>query len=71
VSIISARRQSKAETQPTVSNGQRGGVRSRPKPSCPGAPWVIKTADLTGFTARKRSDSPLTPNPDQRAFDFQ
>jgi hypothetical protein len=38
---------------------------------CPGAPWVIKTADLTGFTGRKRSDSPLTPNPDQQAFDFQ
>jgi hypothetical protein len=38
---------------------------------CPGAPWVIKTADLTGFTGRKRPDLPLTPNPDQRAFDFQ
>jgi len=35
------------------------------------APWVIKTADLTGFTGRKRSDLPLTPNPDQRVFDFQ
>ncbi len=38
---------------------------------CPGAPWVIKTADLIGFTGRKRPDLPLTPNPDQRAFDFQ
>ena len=38
---------------------------------CPGAPWVIKTADLSGFIGRKRSDPPLTPNPDQQAFDFQ
>jgi DNA invertase Pin-like site-specific DNA recombinase len=38
---------------------------------CPGAPWVIKTADLIGFTGRKRPDLPLTPDPDQRAFDFQ
>jgi hypothetical protein len=29
---------------------------------CPGAPWVIKTADLIGFTGRKRSD-PTTPLP--------
>jgi hypothetical protein len=40
-------------------------------PDRPGAPWVIRTADLIGFTDRKRSDRPLTPNPDQRAFDFQ
>jgi hypothetical protein len=32
---------------------------------------VIKTADLTGFTGGPRSDPPLTPNPDQCAFDFQ
>jgi len=38
---------------------------------CPGAPWVIRTADLVGFTDRKRRDRPLTPNLDQRAFDFQ
>jgi hypothetical protein len=38
---------------------------------CPGAPRVIRTADLAGLTGRKRSDRPLTPNPDQRAFDFQ
>jgi hypothetical protein len=38
---------------------------------CLGAPWVIKTADLIGFTGWKRPDLPLTPNPDQRAFDFQ
>jgi DNA invertase Pin-like site-specific DNA recombinase len=37
----------------------------------PGAPWAIRTADLVGLTGRKRSDRPLTPNPDQRAFDFQ
>ena len=38
---------------------------------CPGAPWVIKTADLIGFTGQKRPDLPLTPDPDQRAFNFQ
>jgi DNA invertase Pin-like site-specific DNA recombinase len=48
---------------------RRGDIKGRQV--CPGAPWVIKTADLTGFTGRKRSDPPLTPNPDQRAFDFQ
>jgi hypothetical protein len=32
---------------------------------------VIKIADLTGFIGRKRSAPPLTPNPDQQAFDFQ
>jgi DNA invertase Pin-like site-specific DNA recombinase len=48
---------------------RRGDIKGRQV--CPGAPWVIKTADLIGFTGRKRSDSPLTPNPDQRAFDFQ
>jgi hypothetical protein len=48
---------------------RRGDIKGRQV--CPGAPWVIKTADLTGFSGRKRSDPPLTPNPDQRAFDFQ
>jgi hypothetical protein len=38
---------------------------------CPGAPWVIKTADLTGFIDRKRSAPPRTPNPGQQTFDFQ
>ena len=40
---------------------RRGDIKGRQV--CPGAPWVIKTADLIGFTGRKRSDSPLTPNP--------
>jgi DNA invertase Pin-like site-specific DNA recombinase len=48
---------------------RRGDIKGRQV--CPGAPWVIKTADLIGFTGRKRSDSPLTPNPHQQAFDFQ
>jgi len=48
---------------------RRGDIKGRQV--CPGAPWVIKTADLIGFTGRKRSNSPLTPNPDQRAFEFQ
>ncbi len=48
---------------------RRGDIKGRQV--CSGAPWVIKTADLTGFTGRKRSDPPLTPNPDQRGFDFQ
>ena len=48
---------------------RRGEIKGRQV--CPGAPWVIRTADLIGFTDRKRPDRPLTPNPDQRAFDFQ
>src|SRR6201984_3761386 len=47
----------------------RGDIKGRQV--CPGAPWVIRTADLVGFTDRKRSKPPLTPNPDQRALDFQ
>ena len=47
---------------------RRGDIKGRQV--CPGAPWVIRTADLGGFTDRKRSNRPLTPNPDQRAFDF-
>ena len=48
---------------------RRGDIKARQV--CPGAPWVIRTSDLVGFTDRKRPDRPLTPNPDQRAFDFQ
>jgi DNA invertase Pin-like site-specific DNA recombinase len=48
---------------------RRGDIKGRQV--CPGAPWVIKIADLTGFTGRKRSNPPLTPNPDQQAFEFQ
>lgn len=48
---------------------RRGDINGRQV--CPGAPWVIRTADLVGFVDRKRSNRPLTPNPDQRAFDFQ
>jgi DNA invertase Pin-like site-specific DNA recombinase len=48
---------------------RRGEIKGRQV--CPGAPWAIRTADLIGLTGRKRSDRPLTPNPDQRAFDFQ
>jgi hypothetical protein len=48
---------------------RRGEIKGRQV--CPGAPWAIKTADLVGLTGRKRSDRPLTPNPNQRAFDFQ
>jgi DNA invertase Pin-like site-specific DNA recombinase len=48
---------------------RRGEIKGRQV--CPGAPWAIRTADLVGLTGRTRSDRPLTPNPDQRAFDFQ
>jgi hypothetical protein len=48
---------------------RRGDIKGRQV--CPGAPWVIKVADLTAFTGRKRSDLPLTPNPNQRVLDFQ
>ena len=48
---------------------RRGHIKGRQV--CPGAPWVIKTADLIGFTGRNRSNSPLTPIPDQRTLDFQ
>jgi hypothetical protein len=48
---------------------RRGDIKGRQV--CPGAPWAIRTADLVEFTNRKRSNRPLTPNPDQRAFDFQ
>jgi hypothetical protein len=48
---------------------RRGDIKGRQV--CPGAPWVIRTADLVGFTDRKRSKPPLTLSPDQRALDFQ
>jgi DNA invertase Pin-like site-specific DNA recombinase len=48
---------------------RRGDIKGRQV--CPGAPWVIRAADLTEFTSRKRPDPPLTPSPDQRTFDLQ
>ena len=48
---------------------RRGDIKGRQV--CPGAPWVIKAADLTGITDRMRSKTPLTPNPGQQAFYFQ
>ena len=48
---------------------RRGDIKGRQV--CPRAPWVIRTSDLVGFTDRKRPDRPLTPNPNQRVFDFQ
>jgi DNA invertase Pin-like site-specific DNA recombinase len=48
---------------------RRGDIKGRQ--ACPGAPWVIKAADLTGFNGRVRSKPPLTPNPGQLALDFQ
>ena len=48
---------------------RRGDIKG--KQVCPGAPWVIKAADLADFTVKKRSAAPLTPKPDQPAFDFQ
>jgi hypothetical protein len=48
---------------------RRGDIKGRQV--CPGAPWVIKIADLTDFNGRKRSNPPLTPNPDQQVLNFQ
>jgi DNA invertase Pin-like site-specific DNA recombinase len=48
---------------------RRGDIKG--KQVCPGSPWVIKAADLADFTVKKRSATPLTPKPDQPAFDFQ
>lgn len=48
---------------------RRGDIKGRQV--CPGAPWVIKASDLAGFAKGERSAAPLTPNPDQQAFDFQ
>ena len=48
---------------------RRGDIKGRQV--CPGAPWVIKAADLAAFTGRHSPSRPLTPNGAQRAFDFQ
>ena len=48
---------------------RRGDIQGRQV--CPGAPWVIKAADLASFAERKRVAAPLTPNPAQPTFDFQ
>jgi len=48
---------------------RRGDIKGRQV--CPGAPWVIKAADLAGFAPGKRTRAPLTPNAAQPAFDFQ
>ena len=48
---------------------RRGEIKGRQ--ACPGAPWAVKAADLTGITGRVRSKPPLTPNPGQLALDFQ
>ena len=48
---------------------RRGDIKGRQV--CPGAPWVIKAADLTGFAAGKRTRAPLTPNAAQPVLDFQ
>jgi hypothetical protein len=48
---------------------RRGNIKGRQV--CPGAPWVIKAANLAEFAGRRRSEPPLTPNPDQWALDFQ
>jgi hypothetical protein len=48
---------------------RRGDIKGRQV--CPGAPWVIKIADLIDFNGGKRSNPPLTPNPDQQVLEFQ
>src|SRR5215831_17535241 len=48
---------------------RRGDIKGRQV--CPGAPWVIRAADLAGFATGKRTKTPLTPNAAQPAFDFQ
>jgi len=48
---------------------RRGDIKGRQV--CPGAPWVIKAADLAEFTGWHSLSRPLTPNGAQRAFDFQ
>jgi hypothetical protein len=48
---------------------RRGDIKGRQV--CPGAPWVIKTADLAAFSGRHSPSRPLTPNGAQPAFDFQ
>ena len=48
---------------------RRGDIKGRQ--ACPGAPWVIKVADLAGFTGKTGAAPPLTPTAKQQAFDFQ
>ena len=48
---------------------RRGDIKGRQ--ACPGAPWVIKVADLAGFTGKKGAVRPLTPNATQPVFNFQ
>jgi hypothetical protein len=48
---------------------RRGDIKGRQV--CPGAPWVIKAADLASFGGNSKPSRPLTPNGAQRAFDFQ
>ena len=48
---------------------RRGDIKGRQV--CPGAPWVIKAADLASFCANSKASRPLTPNGTQRTFDFQ
>jgi hypothetical protein len=49
---------------------RRGDIKGRQ--ACAGAPWVIRTEDVEGFTkGGKRFKPPLTQNATQQAFDFQ
>jgi hypothetical protein len=48
---------------------RRGDIKGRQV--CPGAPWVIKAADLASFGGNSNASRPLTPNGTQRTFDFQ
>ena len=48
---------------------RRGDIKGRQV--CPGAPWVIKAADLASFGGNSNASRPLTPNGAQRTFDYQ
>jgi hypothetical protein len=48
---------------------RRGDIKGRQV--CPGAPWVIKAADLASFGGNSNASRPLTPNGAQRTLDFQ
>ena len=48
---------------------RRGDIKGRQV--CPGAPWVIKAADLASFSRQQHSRGPVTPNGAQRVLDFQ
>jgi hypothetical protein len=37
----------------------------------PGAPWVVRAADLASFGGNANAWRPLTPNGSQQTFDFQ